>query len=53
LFRTPEPIPAGQTFSGYFVDELDDYGYRTWAPDGATATGWTGFDRDLVEEIAE
>jgi hypothetical protein len=52
LFKTPEPAPGGQTFSGYFIDELGgpDETRRTWSPDGLTATR-PGFDRDLVEEV--
>jgi hypothetical protein len=48
LFKTPGPASGGQPFAGYFTDEPGD-GFRTWAPDGGTITGWANFDRDLVE----
>jgi hypothetical protein len=48
LFKdTPDPVPCGQTFAGRFTDEMYE-AFRTWAPDGGTIAGWTGFDRDLA-----
>jgi hypothetical protein len=54
LFKTPEPIPGGQSFSGYFLDETgDDECCRTWSPNGSTSGTDYYYDRDLLEEIAE